>query len=741
MITIRLAVDGMNCAGCVSKVETALLAVSGVTQATVNLAERSALVSGGMDAVSLISAVQATGREAREIRTEADELEREAAEQRRFTMQIRKFIVAAVVGVPMFVAGMSGFLPQLETGNSQLIWIAAGLITLAVMFYSGRQFYSGAFRGLKQLQFDMDSLIAMGTGAAWSYSMLISIWPEIVPAMGRHLYFEAAIIIIALINLGHALELRARGKTSEAIKRLMGLAAKTARILRDGIEVDLPIEAVQIGDIIRVRPGEKIPVDGLISDGHSTIDESMLTGEAMPVSKGIGDQVVGGTINGQGAFLFQANHVGSDTVLAHIVAMVRQAQSSKPRIGRLVDKIAAVFVPVVMAIAAITFLSWFYFGPEPQISYALLTMMTVLIIACPCALGLATPMSIMVGVGKAAEYGVLIKNGEALEKAGHITTVVLDKTGTITTGKPELTDILPIGIDENELLSLAASLEAGSEHPLAAAILLAAREREVLFGSVDGFSAIAGQGVTGTSEGAELLLGNRLLMQQKNIDVPDTVETQLNELSERACTPILIARNQKLLGVLAVSDPLRTDAAGIIEKMQKANLKVVMLTGDNRKTAAAVAAQVGITDIMAGLLPVDKDAHIAALQAEGEIVAMVGDGINDAAALARADVGLAIGAGTDIAMESADITLMSSSPAGVLAAIEISKATMGNIRQNLFGAFIYNSFGIPVAAGLLYPAFGLLLNPMVAGAAMAMSSLTVVSNANRLRLFKPKSSQ
>ncbi|OIO74674.1 MAG: copper-translocating P-type ATPase [Zetaproteobacteria bacterium CG1_02_53_45] len=737
MNTIRLAVEGMNCAGCVAKVEAALVAVPGVSKAMVNLAERSAWVEGDVDAAPLIAAVKATGRDAREMRTLADEQEKDAAEQQRFKLRFRKFIVAAVVGAPMFVAGMSGKLPALVAPNGQLIWIILGLLTLAVMIYSGRQFYIGAFNGLKRLQFDMDSLIAMGTGSAWLYSMLISIWPTIVPAMGRHLYFEAALIIIALINLGHALELRARSKTSEAIRRLMGLVAKTARIVRDGIEIDLPIEAVQIGDLIRVRPGEKIPVDGIISEGHSTIDESMLTGEPMPVEKAAGDQVVGGTINGRGSFLFKATHVGADTVLAHIVAMVRQAQSSKPAIGRLVDKVAAVFVPVVMAIAATTFLIWFYFGPEPQISFALLSMMTVLIIACPCALGLATPMSIMVGVGKAAEYGVLIKNGEALERAGKITTLVLDKTGTLTTGKPALTAIVALAVSEEELVRLAASLEAGSEHPLAAAILAAATERDITAGSVENFKAHSGRGIEAEQYGVRLLLGNPLLMSDHGIAMSAEVQEQLSALSKLASTPILLARDQQLLGILAVSDPLRSDAKAVVQQMQGEGLKVVMLTGDNAETAAAVAGQLGITDVMAGVLPADKDACIAALQAKGEIVGMVGDGINDAAALARADVGFAIGSGTDIAMESADVTMMRSNPAGVLAAIEISKATMGNIRQNLFGAFIYNSLGIPIAAGLLYPAFGLLLNPIIAGAAMAMSSVTVVTNANRLRFFKP----
>ncbi|GAV20460.1 Cu+-exporting ATPase [Mariprofundus micogutta] len=736
MTTIRLAVDGMNCAGCVGKVEAALLAVPGVTEAMVNLAERSALIKGDVDAASLIAAVQDTGRSAREIRSLVDEQEHETAELQRFRLQMKKFILAAAVGAPMFVAGMSGWLPGLTATGGQLIWIVLGLLTLAVMIYSGSQFYLGAVNGLRRLQFDMDSLIAMGTGSAWLYSMLISIWPDIVPVMGQHLYFEAALIILALINLGHALELRARGKTSEAIRRLMGLAAKTARIVRDGDETDVPIEVVQIGDTIRVRPGEKIAVDGIISEGHSTIDESMLTGEPMPVEKTTGDQVVGGTINGRGSFLFQASHVGADTVLAHIVAMVRQAQSSKPRIGRLADKIAAVFVPVVMAIAATTFLIWFYAGPEPQISYALVTTMTVLIIACPCALGLATPMSIMVGVGKAAEYGVLIKNGEALERAGKITTVVLDKTGTLTIGKPTLTELIALNTSEYELLRLAASLEAGSEHPLAAAMLAAAVERDISSEPVNAFKAHSGRGIEGDFQGSQLLMGNQLLMTDNGVVIPDVVQKKITALSEQAATPILLARDRLLVGILSVSDPLRDDAKETVQQMHDEGLQVVMLTGDNHETARAVARKAGIVEVMAGVLPEDKDACIERLQGKGEIVGMVGDGINDAAALARADVGFAIGAGTDIAMESADVTLMSSNPASVLTAIEISKATMGNIRQNLFGAFVYNSLGIPVAAGILYPVFGVLLNPIIAGAAMAMSSVTVVSNANRLRLFK-----
>ncbi len=440
--TIRLSIDGMHCGSCVAKVETALAAVHGVQNATVNLAERSATVEGEASPASLIKAIRATGRDACEIRNLADEEEKQASEMLHYHRLLRQFLFAAMLGLPMFLAGMLGWIPAIGTPDGQLIWLILGLLTFAVMIISGRQFYLSAAKSFVHHQANMDTLIAVGTGSAWLYSILITVWPEIVPAAGRHIYFEAALIIIALINLGQALEMRARGKTSEAIRRLIGLQAKTARVLRDGQEMDIPIEQVGLGEHIRMRPGEKIPVDGLIIEGHSTVDESMLTGEPMPVKKGPQDEVIGGTINARGSFIYQASRIGADTVLAHIVAMVQQAQSSKPKIGRLVDKITAVFVPTILITATSTFLIWFNFGPAPQISFALVTMMTVLIIACPCALGLATPMSIMVGVGKAAEYGVLIKNGEALERAGQLTTVILDKTGTITLGKPEVTDLI-----------------------------------------------------------------------------------------------------------------------------------------------------------------------------------------------------------------------------------------------------------------------------------------------------------
>lgn len=734
---IRLAIGGMNCAGCVAKVEAALNAVPGVSHSSVNLAQRTAIVEGKADAAALIDAVVATGRTASEICSAADESKRQRDEQLRYQQLLRQFIVAASVGAPLFVAGMSGWLPELSINSSNLFWLLTGLTTLAVMLYSGRHFYLGAAKGFRHLQFDMDTLIATGTGSAWCYSMIITIWPEAVPEMGRHLYFEAAIVIIALINLGQALEMRARGKTSEAIRKLMGLTPKTARVIRSGQELDLNIEEVRPGDTLRIRPGEKIAVDGIITDGSSCVDESMLTGEPMPVEKGCGDEVTGGTINGQGSFLFKATRVGADTVLAQIVATVQQAQSSKPRIGRVVDKVAAIFVPVVLLIALITLSIWLYFGPEPRISFALVTTMTVLIIACPCALGLATPMSIMVAVGRAAEYGVLIKNGEALEQAGKLTTVVFDKTGTLTEGKPSVTDCILLTDKKRDLLTLAATLETGSEHPIATAIIAAAATHNTSAANLSNFQAHSGLGVEGEVDEKRVLLGNLTLMHQHGIKISAAAHSQLQLLSSNAKTAILLAEEGELLGIIAVSDPVRNESYEAISRLKSRGLRVVMLTGDNHNSAKAIANDIGIDEVFAEVMPADKDAMVAKLQQAGEVVAMVGDGINDASALARADVGFAIGAGTDIAMESSDVTLIRSSPLALLTAIDISKAAISNIRQNLFGAFIYNSLGIPVAAGILFPFTGLLLNPMIAGAAMALSSFTVVSNANRLRLFRP----
>jgi Cu+-exporting ATPase len=570
--------------------------------------------------------------------------------------------------------------------------------------------------------------------------MLVALFPDSVPSLARHAYFEAAVTIIALLNLGSTLESRARGKASAAIKRLIGLQPRTARVIRHGREQDIPIAEVGLGETLRVRPGEKIPLDGVISEGHSTVDESMLTGEPLPVEKTIGTEVTGGTLNKSGSFLFKTTRIGKDTALARIIELVRQAQNSKPAIGRLADRIAAVFVPAVMIIAVLTALAWYNLGPEPRLSYMLVTTMTVLIIACPCALGLATPIAIMVGVGKAAEYGILIRNGEALQRAGQLTTIVLDKTGTVTAGHPTVTAVLPLaGWREDDLLRLAAGVETGSEHPLAEAMVEAARARQLDLPTVSGFMAVSGRGVRGRlTDGRPILLGNRALLEAHGIDPPEELRESAAQLAAQGQTPMYLAVAGVLAGILVVADPIKPDSADAIQRLHALGLKVVMLTGDNKITASAVASQVGIDEVLAEVLPGDKAAQVALLQGRGQVVGMVGDGINDAPALAGADVGFAIGTGADVAIESADLTLMRGSLHGVADAIGISRATLVNIRQNLFGAFIYNTLGIPIAAGILFPISGLLLNPMIAGAAMALSSLTVVSNANRLRLFRPR---
>ncbi len=738
--TVRLSISGMSCAGCVAAAEEALRAVPGVREASVNFADHTATVTGSADAGQLIAAVGRAGYGATVLRGADDMEEREAAERAHYHRLLRNTAVAAALGVPLFLGGMLGLLPPLDTPGGRILWLLIGVATLGVLIHAGGHFFTGAWSSFLNHNANMDTLIALGTGSAWCYSMAVVLFPDLVPSLARHAYFEAAVIIIALINLGSALEMRARGKTSEAIKRLIHLQPPTARVIRDGRELDLPIEQIVLDDTLRVRPGERIAVDGEVIDGSSTVDESMLTGEPRPVSKGVGDQVTAGTVNRTGTFLFQARRIGSDTVLARIIEMVRQAQSSKPAIGRLVDRVAAVFVPVVLIVAVLTFLAWFNFGPEPWAGFALVTTMTVLIIACPCALGLATPMSIMVGVGKAAEHGVLIRNGDALQQAGRVTTVVLDKTGTVTEGRPAVTALLPLGErDELELLRTAAALESGSEHPLAQAILDAARERGLELPPASGFAAVAGHGVRGEVEGKAILLGNRRFMQDNGID-PAALEQEAARLAAQAETPVYLAVDGSLAGLVSVADPVRADSRQAIERLQRLGISVVLLSGDSRTTAEAVARQVGVETVFAEVLPGEKGEKVAELQAAGEIVGMVGDGINDAPALARADVGFAIGTGTDVAIESADITLMRGSLHGVADAIAISTATVRNIKQNLFGAFIYNSLGIPIAAGVLYPVSGLLLNPMIAGGAMALSSVTVVSNANRLRSLRPRES-
>jgi Cu+-exporting ATPase len=733
----RLSISGMSCAGCVSTVENALKAVPGASTVAVNLVERTATVTGSADPQALIAAVRAAAYDAAVLRGLDDESDKEAAEAAHYRRLLRKFIVAGAVGAPLMAAEWLGVLPHVDAPEALGFWLAVTAVSLFVLVYAAGHMFTGAWKAFRAHHANMDTLIALGTGTAWVYSALVVLWPALVPAAARHAYFEAAAIIIALINLGQALELRARGKTSEAIKRLIGLQPKTARVMRDGKEIDIPISDVGLDETIRVRPGEKIPVDGVIIEGHSSVDESMLTGEPMPVEKKIGDTVTGGTLNTSGTFLFQAKRIGADTALARIIELVRRAQSSKPAIGRLADRISSVFVPTVLIIAVLTLLAWFNFGPEPKLSFMLVTTLTVLIIACPCALGLATPISIMVGVGKAAEHGILIRNGEALQQAGRLTTVVLDKTGTVTAGRPTVTTLVPVnGFDETQLLQLAASLEAGSEHPLAQAIVEAARARNLALLPLSGFEALTGRGIRGLVGGKTVFFGNARLLGEQGVDL-GALPARAAQLAEQAQTPMYLAADGKAAGIVAVADPIKPDSKAAIARLHALGLKVVMITGDIRATADAVARQVGIDEVMAEVLPGDKAAKVASLQTHGEVVGMVGDGINDAPALAQADVGLALGAGTDVAIESADVALMRGSLHGVPHAIALSRVTVRNIRQNLFGAFIYNILGIPVAAGVLYPFIGLLLNPVIAGAAMAMSSVTVVSNANRLRWWRP----
>jgi Cu+-exporting ATPase len=742
---IELLIDGASCGSCVNKIESALKQVSGVDRADMNFAQRTVTVTGKVTPAELIKAVEQAGYHAKMSAAESESealSEKEAADESYYKRLIRDMSIALALGIPLMAYGFIVGEMTVSTPSEQLAWLVVGLLTLGIMVFSGKHFYIGAWQSFKNHSANMDTLIALGTGTAWLYSMVVVCVPEALPEMARHVYFEATAMIIGLINLGLALELRARGRTSEAIKRLIGLQPKTACVIREGLEVDIPIEQVLLNDIVRIRPGEKISVDGEVIEGHSTVDESMLTGEPMPVEKTVGKEVVAGTLNKTGALLFKATRVGKDTALAQIINMVKRAQNSKPSIGRMADVISAYFVPTIMIIAVASALIWLNFGPEPVIAYAIISATTVLIIACPCALGLATPMSVMVGVGKAAEVGVLIRNGEALQTASKISAMMLDKTGTITSGTPKVTDVALTSefdgaseFDEATVLKLAAALESGSEHPLAMAIIESAPAPVAGLSKVSHFKAIAGQGVQGEVEGKALLFGNEKLMQEQGIELGDFVE-KAQALAAEAKTPMYFAIDNTLAAIIAVADPIKEDSIAAIKRLQNNGIRVVMLTGDNRDTAKAVAKKVGITEFFAEVLPEQKSEKVQELQLQGEIVGMTGDGINDAPALAIANVGFAIGTGTDVAIESADVTLMRGSLHGLADAIAVSKATLRNIKQNLFGAFIYNIAGVPLAAGILYPFFGLLLSPVIAGAAMAFSSLTVVTNANRLRFFK-----
>jgi P-type Cu+ transporter len=673
----------------------------------------------------------------------------QVAQAHEYRRMMRKFWFAAAIALPVLLVMLVDIIPAWHAATMrwhQLLGLATAIITLPVLAYSGGQFFTAAWNNFRNHNANMDTLIALGTGAAWTYSTVVAIAPRLFPTGTRGMYFDAAVIVIALVMLGQALELRAKSRSNAALKKLVELQAKTARVLRDGQELDISIEDVIVGDMVLVRPGEKVPVDGIIIQGESALDESVVTGESVPVDKRAGDAVVGASINKTGAFTFRATKVGRETALARIIEMVAQAQNSKPPIARLVDVVSSYFVPSVMIISVLTFLAWFNFGPQPALNYAVATMVTVLVIACPCALGMATPLGLMVGVGKAAEHGVLIRNGTALETASRLTTIVLDKTGTLTKGRPELTDVLPLrNFAAHELLTLAAVADRRSEHPLAQAIVQGARARGLQLNEPQEFKAIPGHGVVATVEGRRVAVGNRKLMARAGVELQE-FEAGAARLSDEGKTPMFVAVDGAPAGLVAVADTLKEDSVAAVGAFARLGLEVVMVTGDNERTAQAIARQVGIRRVLAEMLPDEKAREIEKLQRESRaragrgarLVGMVGDGINDAPALAQADVGFAIGTGTDVAIEAADVTLVGGSLQGVVYAIEISRATLKNIKQNLFGAFIYNVLGIPIAAGVLYPMLGLLLSPIIAGAAMAASSITVVMNANRLRFFAPK---
>ncbi len=743
-------VAGMTCASCVGRVERALRKVPGVAAASVNLAAQTASVEylpRVASAGDLRAAVEGAGYSVPDVLPGEDPVARQERTQQEEERTLRSQLrVGVVLGVPLLLFSHwemfsgNGSLP-LSPFNAALLQL---LLATPIQFYVGARFYRGAWVVARHGSTDMNTLVALGTSVAYLYSVIAAFFPTLVTAEGLvvHLYFETSAAIIVLVLLGRYFESRARGKTSEAVKKLIGLAPKTARVVRDGAEADVPLESVVVGERVVVRPGEKVPVDGTVAEGRSTVDESMLTGEPIPVEKGPGSAVTGGTMSLDGRLLFTATRVGKDTVLSRIVAIVREAQGSKPPIGRLADVIASYFVPAVMAAALLTFLAWYFLGPEPRGTYAMVNMISVLIIACPCAMGLATPTSIMVATGRGAELGILVRDGAALETAQKVDTVVLDKTGTVTKGKPELGEVrLAAGgafreeEGSRELLRLAASAESGSGHPLADAVVRGAKNRGIDVAAPEAFLSVPGQGIRATVSGRAVRVGNLAWLEAEGI-APATLGRDLQEIAGAGGTPICVAVDGTAAGVLSVADEVKAGAPDAIRRLRGMGLDVIMLTGDNRRTAEAVAAEVGISRVIAEVLPDRKAQEIRALQAEGKVVAMAGDGINDAPALAQADVGIAMGTGADIAVEAGDLVLMGGELGGVADAISLSRATLRNIRQNLFWAFAYNVVLIPVAAGVLYPSFRLLLNPVYAAAAMGLSSVTVVTNALRLRRFR-----
>ena len=741
---LSLQVGGMTCASCVSRVEKVLLAVPGVGEAVVNLANERASVTyhaGEVDPESITAAIETAGYSARPVTGEETDDRERAAREAELAVLRRDLLLAAAFTVPLFLIAMLKMAPGIgglmigvmaERGWMGVEW----LLATPVQFYAGRRFYRHGWAELRHLNPGMNSLVMLGASAAYFYSLLALLVPAIFPEDTATSYFEAAGVIITLILLGRTLEAIAKGRTSEAIRKLMQIQAKTARVVRNGEEMEIPIEEVAVGELVVVRPGERLAVDGVVTEGSSYVDESMISGEPAPVEKQTGDEVVGGTVNKTGAFTLRATRVGADTVLSQIIRMVEEAQGTKPPIQRLADKIAGIFVPVVLAVAAATFAVWLFYGPDPALSFAFVTSVSVLLIACPCAMGLATPTAIMVGSGKGAEMGVLFRKGAALEVLARVDTVILDKTGTLTKGLPEMTDFDALGSEAMEILRLVAAAESKSEHPIAEAIVRAARENGLDIPNVVNFKAEPGFGIEAGVDGHRVQVGADRYMERLGIDLKD-VEARAGEMAAEAKTPLYAAVDGKLAAVIAVADPLKDSSREAIRALHGLGLEVAMLTGDNRGTAEAIARQAGIDRVMAEVLPEQKAEETKRLQAEGKKVAFVGDGINDAPALAQADVGIAIGTGTDIAIEAADVVLMSGDLRGIVNAAGLSKRVLRTIWTNFFWAYAYNVVLIPVAAGVLYPLWGLLLNPMLAAGAMSISSVFVVTNSLRLRGFRP----
>ncbi|WP_210528362.1 heavy metal translocating P-type ATPase [Rubellimicrobium arenae] len=744
---VDLAIEGMSCASCVSHVEKALKAVPGVTEVTVNLATERAHVRFGRGVATpaeLVAAVQDAGYQAHPSPDSIDANSREEETREREAASLRRsLLIAGGLTAPVFVLEMGGHLiPAMHdlvmtTISMRASWILQFLLTSLVLFGPGLRFFRKGLPALRRAAPDMNSLVAVGTLAAWGYSVVATFMPQLLPPGTVNVYYEAAAVIVTLILLGRFLELRARGRTSDAIRKLVGLQPRTARVRRPDGAVDVPLEMVEVGDIVEVRPGERIPVDGELVEGSSYVDESMITGEPVPLAKAAGDRVVGGTINRTGAFAARASHVGADTVLAQIIRMVEQSQGSKLPIQATVDRITAWFVPAVMSAALLTFVGWLILGPDPALGHAMVNAVAVLIIACPCAMGLATPVSLMVGTGRAAELGVLFRRGAALQTLRDVSVVALDKTGTLTLGRPELTDLHPVeGFTAPEVLALAAAVEVKSEHPIGEAIARAAQLQGLTLGQVEAFDAVPGYGVAAKVDGRRVEIGADRYMARLGYRLDDA-SVGSGRLGREAKSPIYIAIDGRLAAVMAVADPVKPTTPEAIRALHELGLRVAMITGDHRVTAKAVADRLGIDEVIPEVLPEGKVAALRRLREGGRTVAFVGDGINDAPALAEADVGLAIGTGTDIAIESAEVVLMSGDLRGVVNAIGLSRATIRNIRQSLFWAFAYNGALIPVAAGLLFPVYGILLSPALAAGAMALSSVFVVANALRLRNVRP----